>query len=609
MAGDRRGAARRHTAELLLLLRYTFAVVPGRAGALLALVLLAAAMTTASMIASVRLIAAAGETGALLVAAVSLGVVVVVGEALTVAASSVAADVGANVEAALRHQMIRAVGPTREDGDRPGQAELSAFVNGGYSPETVFISLASISVRLLSAVAAMGLLALFAWWAPLLILVTHLWSRRQNRKMFMIAVSSTIDERSSLARVGYLVDLALTPGTAKEWRLFGLQSFVLAELRREWRVLLGAVRPRRRRMLRSALSSTLLVAAAVATVLVSLAVAAGQGQVTVERFVLLVQALLMARGFTGFGGADYAVINGVPALVTAAAAAADRPAAPAPSTPAGGTGPAVRPPGVTIDDVTFSYPGREQPVLDGLSLRIPAGEVTAIVGANGAGKTTLLRLLQAFETPRSGRIRVDGVDLALLDPAEWRTRLAVVRQDFVRYPLSVADNVAVAGTADPRELDRALRAAGAATLVEGLPRGTDTLLAPGQEGGAELSGGQWQRIALARALYAARDGARLVLLDEPTASLDPRSEMEIFQNLLAALRGCTVVLVSHRFAAVRLARHIVVVADGRVVEEGDHHELLAADGWYASAYRLQAQRYEAGDGSVSADEITMAGGR
>jgi ABC-type multidrug transport system fused ATPase/permease subunit len=237
-------------------------------------------------------------------------------------------------------------------------------------------------------------------------------------------------------------------------------------------------------------------------------------------------------------------------------------------------------------DVGFAYPGGGL-VLDGFDLTVPAGSSLAIVGQNGAGKTTLAKLLCRLYDPVSGGIEADGTDLRELDLDAWRRRVTAVFQDFVRFELSLRENVAPSGA--PDELIRAaLAEAGADGLAD-----LDTPLAKGYEGGTDLSGGQWQRVALARALCAVRQGAGVVLLDEPTAQLDVRGESEIFERVLAATRACTTILVSHRFSTVRHVDRICVLEAGRVVELGTHDELMAAGGRYRTMFDLQAKRFEA----------------
>ena len=229
-----------------------------------------------------------------------------------------------------------------------------------------------------------------------------------------------------------------------------------------------------------------------------------------------------------------------------------------------------------------------EPVLAGFDLTIPAGSSLAIVGQNGAGKTTIAKLLCRLYDPQEGAIEVDGVDLRALDIDGWRSRVTAVFQDFIRFELPLRDNVAPAGAPDDA-IQSALAEAGAQGLAE-----LDTMLARGYPGGTDLSGGQWQRIALARALCAVRLGAGLVLLDEPTAQLDVRGEAEIFDRILAATRHATTILISHRFSTVRHADRICVLEHGKVVELGTHDELMAAGGRYRTMFDLQASRFRRG---------------
>ncbi len=240
-------------------------------------------------------------------------------------------------------------------------------------------------------------------------------------------------------------------------------------------------------------------------------------------------------------------------------------------------------PEVRFRGVSFGYGG--EPVLRDLDLTVPAGTSMAVVGVNGAGKTTLAKLLCRLYDPEEGAIEVDGVDLRDLDLDEYRAGVTAVFQDFVRYELPLRDNVAPGGATD-EVVNSSLTAAGATQLAT-----LDTVLARGYDGGTDLSGGQWQRIALARALAAVRGGARLVLLDEPTAALDVRGEAEIFERILTETVDCTTILISHRFSTVRRADRICVVEHGRVVELGSHDELMARGGRYRTMFELQASRF------------------
>jgi ABC-type multidrug transport system fused ATPase/permease subunit len=228
--------------------------------------------------------------------------------------------------------------------------------------------------------------------------------------------------------------------------------------------------------------------------------------------------------------------------------------------------------------------------LDGFDLEVRRGELFGLVGQNGAGKTTLAKLLCRLHDPQAGAIEIDGTDLRQLSLDSWRERVTAVFQDFIRFELPLRDNVAPAGAPDD-VIRTALESAGAASLAD-----LGTVLARGYDGGTDLSGGQWQRIALARSLAAVARGAGVVLLDEPTAQLDVRGEAEIFERVLAATRHCTTILISHRFSTVRHADRICVLEHGRVVELGSHDELMARRGRYRAMFELQAERFGAVEG-------------
>ncbi len=268
--------------------------------------------------------------------------------------------------------------------------------------------------------------------------------------------------------------------------------------------------------------------------------------------------------------------------------------------------------GIRFEGVVFRYPGKDEPTLAGLDLFIPAGRSLAIVGANGAGKTTLVKLLARLYDPTDGRITVDNVDLRDIDASRWQRNVSAVFQDFIQFPLTARDNIvfgAVERAGDERALVEAAKRAGVLEIIEGLPRRWDTMLSRQYEGGMDISVGQWQRLALARALFAvgsrnvapvrtgslhatlAVTGARILIMDEPTANLDVRAEAAMYDKFLDITQGLTTVVISHRFSTVRRADRIVVLADGHVLEEGTHEELMVRGGRYAEMFIVQASRF------------------
>jgi ATP-binding cassette, subfamily B, bacterial len=253
--------------------------------------------------------------------------------------------------------------------------------------------------------------------------------------------------------------------------------------------------------------------------------------------------------------------------------------------------------GITLRGVSFGYPPDGAAVLDRIDLHLPAGSAVALVGENGAGKTTLVKLLTGMYQPTSGQVLLDGVPLADLDVAAWRERTAAAFQDFVRYEFLAGETVGI-GDLPRRDhvpaLSEALRRADAATVAEALPDGLATPLGRSFTGGQDLSGGQWQRLALARGMM--RDVPLLLILDEPTASLDAITEAALFEQYLAARKqasqaGAITLLVSHRFSTVRMADLIVVLDKGRIAASGDHASLIQAGGLYAELYEMQARSY------------------
>lgn len=247
--------------------------------------------------------------------------------------------------------------------------------------------------------------------------------------------------------------------------------------------------------------------------------------------------------------------------------------------------------GFEFDNVTFAYPGSGRVAVEGVSFRLRPGERIALIGENGAGKTTLVKLLARLYEPTSGRILLDGRDLREYDPVDLRREIGVIFQDYMRYDMKANENIGIGrieAAGDPGRIVSAAEKSLADQVIAQLPKGYETMLGRRFEGGADLSAGQWQKVALGRAYM--RD-AQLVILDEPTASLDARAEFEVFQRFAELTRGKMVVLISHRFSTVRMADRILVLDRGRIVEEGSHEELLAKGGRYAELFELQAAGY------------------
>jgi ABC-type multidrug transport system fused ATPase/permease subunit len=428
----------------------------------------------------------------------------------------------------------------------------------------------------------------FAWWAPLVLGLAWLATHWLLRESGVWRDRNTDEVKSAQQDADYAYRLAVDPPAAKEVRLFGLADWVLDRfvLRRTrlHRLQYEATRMREK----SILSSAALVLAANGLVFWALAHEALAGRLGLGAFAAFAQAAI-GTGLIAFGGLNWA-LDGASAPV--AAVMRLRPA----TGPAGalstsdGSRPAAGLPAreIRFRRVSFAYPGTDTLVLHDFDLTVPAGTSLAIVGRNGAGKTTLAKLLCRLYDPDSGSIEVDGVDLRELDLNQWRSRVAAVFQDYLRFEWTLRDNVAPTGAPD-EDILAALDAAGATGLST-----LDTVLSKQYPGGTDLSGGQWQRVALARVLCSVRTGAGVVLLDEPTAQLDVRGESEIFERILAETRHATTILVSHRFSTVRQADQICVVEHGRVVELGTHDELMARGGRYATMFDLQAQRFAAG---------------
>jgi ABC-type multidrug transport system fused ATPase/permease subunit len=398
-------------------------------------------------------------------------------------------------------------------------------------------------------------------------------------------------------RCGYTFDLGMG-AAAQEVRVFALAGWLVDRHRRDWHTAMSPMWRTRRRGLLTGLPLVSLQVAMTIAVTALAARSALVGSLSLAGATTAATAIL-AVGWGAGSGSAVAVARGraslhalrsLPRLI-----ATRHPAASVPTVRASPSSVTERAAGamprreILLEGLRFRYPDRDTEVLRGVDLRLRRGETVALVGINGAGKSTLVKLLTAGYRPTGGRITVDGVDLRDLDTAAWQRRVAVVTQDFLRLPVSVAGNIAPARylvaadeEAPDADLTSVIRDAG----VDGrtVPDAT-------QPGGSGLSGGQWQRIALARALYAVRSGCGLLVLDEPAAALDARSEAALVERYLDLTRGVTSLIISHRFSVVRGADRICVLAGGRIQEEGSHDDLVATGGAYATMFAVQAARH------------------
>jgi ATP-binding cassette subfamily B protein len=435
-----------------------------------------------------------------------------------------------------------------------------------------------------------------------LVLAGLLVFRSGQRRGFLGVIRTWATQMTHRRRADYWTSLLTTPQPAKEIRVFGLRDWIGERYDEQARAHLDPFRrakmaDMRRQALWFAIALCVLTAAAYAV-----GVRALDGDVPIGRLSRDLTALILLFPLFALSDQMVSLEGGMPRLLALDRLGRVAAPGPGPRTTAAGAGTGDHaatalsdgmPPLVRFEQLSFSYPGSDRRVLDGMDLEIRPGEVLAVVGLNGAGKSTLIKILAGLYPPDAGRVTVNGADLRDIGVRAWRRRLSVVFQDFIRFDLSARENIALGDPdrATEQEIAVASEQAGVRDLIEGLPDGWETPLSPGMRGGVNLSGGQWQRVALARALLAVRTGARVLVLDEPTAHLDVHTEFEVFHQLIQAARGVSVVLISHRLSTVREADRIVLIEGGRVAESGSHQELIAADGEYARLFRLQAEQF------------------
>lgn len=508
----------------------------------------------------------------------------------------------------LQRRLVRAVSrPTGiEHLEDPDVLDRLASATGELSsarPGDAPMTLAGVLGDRFAGLLACAVLAGFRWWVGLMFLVGWCAIRPPLRRL--LANRATLVRRATpaLRHSWYYLGCAWRPEFAKEMRVFGLGEWVLGRYREKWLEGMAPSWDEARRFERRTVVLSAVVCAMYLIGAGELGWAAYRGEVGLRTVTVMLPMFMLAAQVGGVSADDVsleqmlAAVPDVDGLV-AALARPDLPAGPVP------TAEGLPRAEIRFEGVEYRYPGRSEPALQGLDLSLRAGSSLAVVGVNGAGKTTLVTLLARLRDPTAGRVSVDGVALADFDPRSWQRQVAVVYQDFTRYPLSFRDNVALrdfGADVDEGALRRAVEMAGATSLVEGLPHGWGTVLSAGYRDGTDLSGGQWQRVALARALYSVARGATLLVLDEPTAQLDVRAEAAFYDRFLELTAGVTTLVISHRFSTVRRAERIAVLDQGRITEIGSHDELVAAGGTYASMFEAQAAGFIAAAGEVTGD--------
>jgi ATP-binding cassette subfamily B protein len=497
-----------------------------------------------------------------------------------------------------------------DDQEVQGAISLVRDDTGGMGlPGTAIGSFFGVIGAKLSPLGGVAILLHYSWWVGLAALAIYLMLLSGMLRALMLLAGAQVTARASFLPAEYLRTTSLDAKPARELRVFGLSPWVRGRvdavytqaMRKLWR---------ERDRFAVALGLGLLVVTGTfgALLLTSLANQATSGALSLTVFLTVFNAttLLVSINLDGedlramLGGA---AMSAILSLEQKAAVAREH----SRLTSAAVLSPLAPQTEIRFDKVALRHSGSDVDVLADLDLIVPAGQRLALVGLNGAGKTTLATVLAGLRRPTRGRVLVDGVDLATVDYAVWQRRVAVLSQNFVHYPLSGYDNIAVGGPEVAQDRDAVLHAAelgGAAQVIAGIEGGWDTVLSPTVKDGVDLSGGQWQRIGLARALLAVAAGARVLVLDEPTSALDVRAEAALFAELIAmpALRDITVILISHRFSSVRQAERIVFLDAGAVAEDGSHEELLAVQGGYAELFNFQAALFnEDAEGLEPAD--------
>lgn len=531
---------------------------------------------------------------------VTLGALYAFQQVVGPARGAVAAALARRVDDRMRSRMMLAMlGPNGvahlEDPSLQDDLGLARGIAWGASPGSTVEGLSSLWLARLSAIGSLVLVAQFRWWLGVLLLAAGLITLRSKKKSFFNMTAIYTKRAEELRRSAYFRDVALSKDAAKETRVFGLGPWASDRFDAAWLETMTELWKERKRGSIVVVAGLTLKGVVTFAAFLYAARAGLTGELQLGDFVVVMQALVSSAGLsTVLGNPELMVDQGTSAITPALAVERDLAVHPA-SAIRGRHDPADMPrEAIRFEGAAFGYPGRDEPVFADLDLEIPAGKSLAIVGDNGAGKTTIVKLLTRLYDPTDGRVTVDGVPLSDIDPDLWHRRIAAIFQDFGRYALTAAENVGLSSfgeKVDVETLDRVAERVGIGGLVKGWEHGWESVLNRQFERGVEVSGGEWQRVALARALFAIETGAQVLVLDEPTAQLDVRSEAELYDRFLELTRGLTTIVISHRFSTVRRADRIVVIEQGRVCEMGSHDELVALGGRYAEMFNLQASRF------------------
>lgn len=540
----------------------------------------------------------AGSVGAggagLALAIVSFCLVLCLGDSLGHAADLARTHAARAVDGRVRSEVRQSLAalPRIDLAERADLADDIALATLTSGPRGVEESIGSgagaqliVGFRLVGAVGTALLLVPLSPVYAVVLLALTLAAQQVSRLQWRRAAERSDADAAGRRRTDYWSELAAGEGAAKELRVFGLGRWLVRRRREQALDFLAPRWRERRRGMRSLWLIGLISLGSSLLVLGVPAWQAAQGLVPPEDMIRYIVAgfglVMMSFVWQAFtieqAKVSLAALDRIRARVDAEA--------PLGALPGTGDG------AVELDAVSYSY-GDDPAVLHEIDLHLAPGEVVAVVGRNGAGKTTLVTLLAGLHAPTGGTIRFP------VTPQEWRGQVAVLFQDFVRFPLSLRDNVLLGApdTVDEAGVATALALAGADDLVAGLSLGVDTVLSKEFTEGVDLSGGQWQKVALARAIYAAQHGRRLLIMDEPTAHLDAALETDFYDRVVRTLSGVTIVMISHRLSTVRSADRIVLLEAGRVVEQGTHADLMAARASYAQLFTLQASRF-AGEAS------------